>query len=180
MPDIPRAFAHHHEGTAFVDAPADRVFAHVDDHARLSSHMSQSSWMMGGGRMEVELDEGQGRRVGSRIRVAGRVFGVRLSLEEVVIERTPPRRKVWETTVPPRLLVMGHYRMGFEITPEGRGSRLRVFIDYALPDAPTTRWLGYLFAASYARWCTQRMAGDAAKAFAPRLNRGNDEHVRVH
>ena len=130
--------------------------------------------------MEVELDQGQGRRVGSRIRVAGRVFGVRLSLEEVVTERTPPHRKVWETTVPPRLLVIGRYRMGFEITPEGSGARLRVFIDYALPDALATRWVGYLFAGSYARWCTQRMAGDAAEAFAPRLSRGNDEHVRVH
>ena len=179
MPDAPRAFPYHYEGTAFIDASGDSVFAHVDDHARLSSHMDQSSWMMGGGRMALELDESRGHRVGSRIRVAGRVFGVRLSLEEIVTERTPPQHKVWETSVPPRLLVMGHYRMGFEITPEDTGSRLRVFIDYALPDAPLTRWLGYLFGGYYARWCTQRMVGDAAKHFATVAQRRGNERLPV-
>ena len=115
--------------------------------------------------MDVEVDEGRGQRVGSRIRVAGRVFGFYLSLEEIVIERNPPHRKVWETTVPPRLLVIGHYRMGFDITPTGDGARFRVFIDYALPETASTRWLGYVFSRYYARWCTRRMVRDARKHF---------------
>jgi len=161
-----RTYPRQHDTTGFVRTSPAKLFAHVDDHARLASHMSKSSLMMGGGRMEIEPDEGRGQGVGSRIRVAGPVFGIQLSLEEVVVERTPPRRKVWETTFPPRLLVMGHYRMGFEITPMPDGSQLRVFIDYALPEAAPARWLGYLFAGFYARWCTRRMVRDAAKAFA--------------
>ena len=54
--------ARHHDGSVFVDAPPEKVFAFVDDHSRFSSHMSQSSWMMGGGRMRVELDEARGRQ----------------------------------------------------------------------------------------------------------------------
>jgi hypothetical protein len=165
-PAVSRVLSHHDESTAFVPAPPARLFAHVDDHARLSSHMNESSWMMGGGRMDLELDAGRGQRVGSRIRVAGRVFGLYLSLEEVVIERNPPLRKVWETTVPPRLLVIGHYRMGFDITPTGDGAQFRVFIDYALPEAAPTRWLGYVFGRYYARWCTERMVRDAWNHFA--------------
>ena len=46
----------------------DEVFTYVDDPTRLSSHMSKSSWMMGGGQMEIELDGGRGHNVGSRIR----------------------------------------------------------------------------------------------------------------
>jgi len=46
----------------------------------------------------------------------------------------------------PELLVIGHYRMGFEITPSEPATALRVFIDYALPDKPAARWLGHLFA----------------------------------
>ena len=157
-----RALPRHHESAAFVSASAERVFALVDDHARLSSHMTKRSWMMGGGRMAVETDDGGGRAVGSRVRLAGRIFGVRLALEEVVTQRDPPVRKVWETTAPPRLLVIGHYRMGFEITPERDGARLSVFIDYALPDAVPARWLGYLLGHYYAKWCTERMVRDAA------------------
>lgn len=35
----------HFEASAFVTAPVDSVFAYADDPARLSSHMSKSSWM---------------------------------------------------------------------------------------------------------------------------------------
>jgi Polyketide cyclase / dehydrase and lipid transport len=148
-----------------VRASADELFDYVDDYARLSSHMNRSTWMMGGGRMETEVDPGGGRRVGSRIRMSGRVFGLLLSLEEVVTERVPPRRKVWETIGRPRLLVIGNYRMGFEIEPQGTGSTLRVFIDYALPGTPAAWWLGRLFGRHYARWCTRRMVSDASRWF---------------
>lgn len=156
----------HYETNAFVPSPADRVFALIDDHTGLSSHMSKSSWKMGGGRMEIELDEAQGKSVGSRIRLAGRAFGIELSVEEVVTERNPPHRKVWETTGSPKLLVIGPYRMGFALSPQGNGSMLRVFIDYALPERAPSRWLGRLFGRCYAKWCTQQMVNDAVKHFA--------------
>src|SRR6185503_6430544 len=110
----------------------------------------------------TEFDEGRGQRLGSRIRLAGRVFGIELSVEEVVTERDPPLRKVWETIGTPRLLVIGHYRMGFELVAQGTGSTLRVFIYYALPERAPARWLGRLLGRRYARWCTQRMVDDAA------------------
>lgn len=156
---------HRYECSAIARSPVDRVFAHLDDHTRLSSHMSESSWMMGGGRMDVEVDEGRGQKVGSRIRLAGRVLGIELSVEETVTERNPPRRKIWETTGSPKLLVIGHYRMGFELSPHGEDSVLRVFIEYALPVRAPARWLGLLFARYYARWCTQQMVDDAVKHF---------------
>src|SRR3989338_7916580 len=87
----------HDESTALIAAPAERVFAHVDDHTRLSSHMSRSSWRMGGGLMETVLDQGRGQTVGSHIRLSGRVLGIALSVDEMVTERTSPLRKVWET-----------------------------------------------------------------------------------
>ena len=116
--------------------------------------------------METELDEGRGRKVGSRIRLSGRVFGVELWVEETVTERNPSRRKVWETTGASKLFfVIGHYRMGFELSPQGNGSMLRVFIEYALPDRGLARWVGRLFGRYYARWCTQQMVDDAVEHF---------------
>jgi hypothetical protein len=157
--------ARRYESRALVAAPAERVFAHLDDHARLSSHMSESSWMMGGGRMTIEFDEGRGRKLGSRIRLAGKVFGIDLSVEEVVTEHRPPYNKAWQTIGSPKLLVIGAYRMGFELLPRGGHSELCVFIDYELPDGAIARRLGRLFSGIYARWCTRRMAEDAVKYF---------------
>jgi len=71
-----------------------------------------------------------------------------------------------ETTGAPKLLAIGHYRMGFELSPQGNGSMLRVFIEYALPEMAPARWLGRLFGKRYARWCTQRMVDDAVRHFA--------------
>ena len=155
----------HFECNVLVNAPAAAVFSRLDDPRLLSAHMSGSSWMMAGSRMALEMDASQGRAVGASIRMGGRVLGIALSLEEIVTERNPPRRKVWATTGAPRLLVIGHYRMGFDLMPQGNSSLLRVFIDYALPEAGPSRWLGRMFGGYYARWCTERMAGDAETHF---------------
>jgi hypothetical protein len=130
---------------------------------------------MGWGRLRLHLDERAGRAVGSRIRLEGRVFGVRLALEEVVTEHAPPTRKVWVTVGTPRLLVIGRYRMGFALVPasvsaSGDGSdevTLTVFIDYTLPGRGLSRLLGWLFGHWYARWCTPRMLADAEAVFTP-------------
>ena len=161
-------YQHHHESTALVATRAHEAFAFVDEHAKLSSHMSKRSWMMGGGAMRIEMDAKDGKAVGSTIRLSGAVWGVRLSVEEVVTERDPPRRKTWRTVGEPQLLVIGAYQMGVELEPRGESSLLRVFIDYDYPQSAVGRWLGGLFGASYAKWCTRRMARDTAEHFGKR------------
>lgn len=155
----------HHEDSALIPARAEDVFAYVDDQPRLSSHMSQSSWAMGGGRMETSVDAGRGQEVGSHMRLSGRVLGIELFLEQVVTHREPPRNKAWETIGNPKLLVIGNYRMGLDITPQNDNSILRVFIDYELPATPGTRWLGYLFGRVYAKWCVRQMVQGAREHF---------------
>ena len=154
----------HREGTKSISAAPEKIFAFIDDHSRFASHMSQSSWMMGGGRMVVDVDAARGQAVGSHIRLSGNVFGIRLFLDEVVTRRNPPREKMWETVGSPKLLVIGSYRMGVEITPESRGSRLRVFIDYDLPTG-LTLVLGWLFGDFYARWCVKQMLAGTSEQF---------------
>lgn len=156
---------HHIEHSVDVPASAEAVFAYADDWTELSAHMGQASWKMGGGKMQVDTDSGRGRMVGSHVRLTGKAFGIGMSLEEVVTERVPPWRKTWETIGEPRLLVIGHYRMGFEITQHAQVARLTVFIEYALPEGMPGRWLGTAFGASYARWCTRQMAVAVAKHF---------------
>ncbi len=154
----------HHESFALIKALPAKVFAYVDNHAQLGSHMSESSWMMGGGRMDISIDKGRGQRVGSHIGLSGKAFGITLFLDEVVTRREPPRVKVWETVGNLRLLVIGHYRMGVELDPQDSNSLLRVYIDYDLPSKNT--WLGRLFGESYAKWCVRQMIKDTHDHFA--------------
>ncbi len=67
-------FSRRYESSGLATAPIERVFAHLDDHNRLSAHMTQPSWKMGGGHMAISVDTGQFRNLGSRLRLSGRVF----------------------------------------------------------------------------------------------------------
>ena len=124
--------------------------------------------------MTIEFDQHRGQTVGSLIRLSGRVLGMNLSVE--VVERIPPRRKVWQTVGSPRLLVIGHYRMGFEIASQGKRSLLHVFIDYSLPPSGVSRCLGWLFGGFYAKWCVGQMVRDTAEYFR---QHSTDEVVRA-
>lgn len=157
-------YPHHFESRVHVAASPDELFAELDDQQRLSEHMMKSSAMMAGSAMRFEFDERRGKAIGSRMRLFGKMLGISLEVLEAVTEREPPRRKAWETIGEPRLLVIGAYRMGFVLEPEGDGSSLRVFIDYAEPSG-AARILGKLLGGLYARWCTRSMAEGAAVLF---------------
>ncbi len=156
-------YSRHEEHSATINASAERVFDQLDDPTRLSEHMSKRSWRMGWGRMETVLDAQRGRSVGSHIVIRGRVFGIPLYLDEIVTVRERPLAKTWETVGEPRLLVIGPYRMGFDLRPDGTTTQLRVAIDYELPAKGISRWLGRVFGRSYAKWCTRQIARDARR-----------------
>ncbi len=160
------SYAHHDEFAVSVAASPATLFARLDDLERLAGHMEKPSMMMMGGRMFYEFDALKGRAVGSVIRMGGGFLGFKLGVEEVVTVRDPPRLKVWETRGAPKLIVVGAYRMGFEIANEGARAKLRVFIDYNHPQGFWGRLLATLLASSYARWCVARMAKDARDYFA--------------
>ena len=160
-------YARHEEHIGLIAASPQQVFDRLDDQTKLSSHMSERSWKLGWGKIETVVDEQGGRAVGSHIRIHGRVFGLRLLLDEVVTSRQPPHLKTWETVGEPRLLVIGAYRMGFHLRCEGLdASQLRVEIDYNLPDRGYAAWLGKVCGRSYAKWCTRQMVVDAQHAFS--------------
>ncbi|MBB4067256.1 SRPBCC family protein [Gellertiella hungarica] len=150
-------YAHSETLSVRSRASPEAAFERLDDPTALGSHMQKPSAMMLGGTMRYELDGGRGRTVGSVIRMTGYVLGLRLFLEEVVIERSPPFSKTWETRGDIRLLVIGHYRMGFTITPQGNGSHVGMFTDYNLPDGQGWKIMGAVFAKFYARWCLRKM-----------------------
>lgn len=153
-----------HRTEVLVNATAQRLFDHLDDPRRLSAHMGRPSAMMAGGTMALTTDAGGGRAIGSVYRLHGKVLGLEFDVSSRVEEREPPRRKAWRTVGEPRLLVVGRYRMGFDITPLERSCRLAVFIEYAWPERHP--WPGRLFGSAYAAWCTRRMAFDARAAFS--------------
>ena len=119
--------------------------------------------MMGGSTMQISTDEGNGQKVGSVVRMGGRIFGATLSLEEVMTEREPPRLKVWRTIGVPRLLVIGNYQMRVAIEPRENASLLRSRSTTICH--PQTDGSG-ISSAAYAKWCVRQMIDGVRKRFA--------------
>lgn len=155
----------HFEKNTSINASPNEIFEFVDNHSNFSVHMSKSSWMMAGGKMDIQTDEGKGQKVGSHIRLKGKVLGINLFLDEVITKHEPPFRKAWQTVGDINLLVIGHYKMGLGISPENSHSKFEVYIDYELPKSLRTKWIGYLFGGMYARWCVNQMINGVKEHF---------------
>ncbi|HLE49454.1 MAG TPA: SRPBCC family protein [Patescibacteria group bacterium] len=160
-------FGKHYEESVLVSATPDEIFNFADNHKNFSAHMNKSSWMMGGGSMETEMDEGKGQKLGSHIKLHGKVFGFNLFLDEAITKYSPPNHKEWKTVGNINLLVVDHYKLGFEIKPEKENSLLKVYIDYNLPKPFFTKLLGLLLGSIYAKWCVKQMI------------KGVDEHFKT-
>lgn len=89
-------YPRHCEAEKLIPAPATELFAYLDRHSQLSAHMGKRSWMMGGGRMDMTADEGGFKRLGSRLRLGGKAFGITIFLEEAVTVYEPPLRRNWD------------------------------------------------------------------------------------
>ncbi|GHF12893.1 hypothetical protein GCM10011600_12100 [Pseudolysinimonas yzui] len=112
--------------------------------------------------MELILDEGKGRVLGSHVVMRGSAFGLRLFVDEIVATRTPPITKSWKT-VAERLIVIGAYTLGFTITGNGTESKLTVWIDYNLPRRG--RFWGLIGGKAYAHWCVRQIADAPLERF---------------
>src|SRR6476469_6363826 len=135
----PTKFPRHFQQSVTLAERASVVFEHLDDFERLGAHMMHSSGMMAGSRMRYEFDGARGRAEHAVVHLRGAVLGFALTIDEEVIERTPPVTKTWQTIGTPRMLVLDAYRMGYVLEPRGSASCLTVFIDYALPSRGLAR-----------------------------------------
>ena len=102
-PEAAVALRLHAKATCEIRAQPSTVFEYVDRPERLSAHMARRSWQLAGASMTIETDANGGRAVGSHIRLAGRMLGIRLYVEGKVVRREPPSLKAWETVSEPHL-----------------------------------------------------------------------------
>lgn len=159
------SFEFHNSCEVLVKASAEELFDFLDDPRNLSSHMSESSVMMAGSKMNIHLDQKDGRGVGAEIILDGKMMGFSLFVREFVTASERPRKKIWSTSGPQEMIVIDQYEMGFELGKAPQGTMLTVFINFDLPTRGGARLLGLLFGHLYAKWCVSRMATDASNHF---------------
>ena len=155
--------------TVEIRAPAEAVFAHVDDIRNLGWHMtSRRSMGMMGSRLRLEILSDQPTGLGATYHYSGTMLGLSIDFSESVTKYLPPREKVWRTIGEARLLIIASYEMRVAVEPLSTSSRVTISIGYELPRSGFWRIVGLVLARSYSRWCLRRMCRDTRRVLERR------------
>ena len=156
--------------TRDIRAPAETVFAYIDDIRNVGWHMTErSSMAMMGSKLKLEILSEQPTGLGATYRYSGKMMGLSLDFSESVTKYAPNREKIWRTIGEPRLLIISSYEMRLAVEPlSASSSRLTISIAYDLPRSPLWRLIGRLLAGPYSRWCLRQMVWDAKRALEMR------------
>lgn len=147
-----------------IHSTPEKVFQQMDDFSKTGMHMSQSSMMLMGSKLKLELLTPQQTGLGAKYRWYGKMMGMTIDFSETVTKWQPPLLKEWETIGEVKIIIMSWYRMWFEIISTENGTVTKLSISYLRPKQWLYKILSFLFADMYCNWCLKNMLNDSKKA----------------
>lgn len=154
------------ERTEIYSSPPQVVFPYLDDLGVTGMHMTQSSWMMMGSKLNVEYLTEHHSGLGTRYRWTGKMMGMKMDFTVEVTKWKEGEEKIWETLGTPELIIYSWYRMHLKLTKVANGTLAKLSISYDKPEGWFFKLLSFLFADWYCRWCLKHMLEDCKKLLA--------------
>lgn len=149
--------------TKVFNAPAEKVFSSLDDLGVTGMHMTSSSAMMMGSKLQMEYLTAQHRGLGTKYRWRGSMIGIKMDFTVEVNKWIEGVEKVWETIGEARMIIYSWYRMHLLVNPIGNKTQVELSITYEKPTGRFARIISFLFAAWYCNWCLNNMLSDSKK-----------------
>ena len=143
------------------NATPEQVFKSIDDLGVTGTHMTQSSMMVMGSKLNLEFLTENHTGLGSRYRWTGKMMGLKMDFTVEVTKWISGKEKIWETIGDAKLIIYSWYRMQLIILPALNGCKAELSISYEKPKEFFNRILSFLFAYRYCKWCLKQMLGDA-------------------
>jgi hypothetical protein len=153
-----------------IHSTPEKVFSQMDDFSKTGMHMSESSMMMMGSKLNLEQHSKMPTGVGAKYRWYGKMLGMTIDLYETVTKWQPPKLKEWETIGEAKIIIMSWYRMWFEISPAENGTIAKLSISYLPPKQWFYKILSFFFAGWYCNWCLNNMLNDTKKNLEKNLS----------
>ncbi len=135
----------------------------MDDFSKTGMHMSESSMMMMGSKLNLEQLSTNPTGMNAKYRWYGKMMGMTMDFSETVTKWQSPKIKEWETFGDAKIIIMLWYRMWFEITPAVNGTMVKLSISYLPPKEWFYKILSFFFAGWYCNWCLNNMLNDTKK-----------------
>ena len=162
-----------YERTKTMPAPAEAVFAFMDDVNNTGMHMTKSSGAMMGSKLQFEWLTPRKTGLASSYHWTGKVMGMKMDFTVKVDEWEQGRRKVWGTVGKARMIVIDWFQMYLVTTPDSdHTTRARLGIYYTRHRG----LLGFLLGKWYSKWCVKNMLRDTGKHFSHSTTQQNYVH----
>jgi len=142
------------------NAPADKVFSYIDDLGVTGMHMTKSSAMMMGSKLQLEFLTEQHTGSGSKYQWTGTMIGMKMDFTVEVTKSVEGVEKVWETIGEARMIIYSWYRMHVLVYPKGDITQAELSITYEKPKGWFAKIVSFLFADWYCNWCLKKMMSD--------------------
>jgi hypothetical protein len=146
----------------FKSSP-DLVFKCLDDLGVTGMHMTKSSVMMMGNKLNLEFLTEKHTGRGTKYRWTGKMMGLKMDFTVEVTKWIEGVEKVWETIGDPRMIIYSWYRMHMLLTADENTTVVELSISYEKPKDGFMKILSFLFADWYCKWCLRKMLRDAKK-----------------
>jgi hypothetical protein len=152
--------------TTYYPAPPEEVFHVIDDLGVTGGHMTSSSAMMMGTKLQLEYLTKQHTGLDTRYRWTGKMMGMQMDFTVAVTKWLPGKEKVWETIGQAKLILYSWYRMMLVLEPATPGTKATLSITYKRPKGILNNILSFLFANLYCAWCLNKMLSDTGKTLS--------------
>lgn len=149
--------------TEIYKAPADKVFSYLDDLGVTGMHMTKSSAMMMGSKLNLEFLTNYKTGLGSKYQWKGTMMGMKMDFTVEVTKWVEGVEKVWETVGEAKMIIYSWYRMHLLVYPKGNTAQAELSITYKKPNGWFARIISYLFADWYCNWCLKNMLHDSKR-----------------
>lgn len=139
------------------NATPEQVFKCIDDLGVTGMHMTQSSMMMMGSKLNLEFLTENHTGLGSRYRWTGKMMGMSMDFTVEVTKWIAGEEKIWETIGETKLIIYSWYRMRLLIHQIPNSTKAELSISYEKPKGFFNKMLSFLFADWYCKWCLKNM-----------------------
>lgn len=150
--------------TETYQASQQDVFKTIDDLGISGMHMTQSSRMMMGSKLNLKFLTKNHTGLGSKYRWTGKMMGIKMDFTVQVTKWVKDVEKTWETIGATKLIIYSWFRMHLLIAPAVDGAITELSISYKKPRRLLNKLLSFLFADLYCKWCLRKMLSDAKKS----------------
>jgi hypothetical protein len=152
-----------------IHSAPEKVFAYMDNLGNTGMHMTESSAMMMGSKLELKQLSEMATGLHSRFRWFGKMMGFKMDFTVDVTKWIKDREKIWETVGEAKMIILKWYQMRLLVSPEGKNTKAELSIAYTKPDNIFFKLIAFILAPLYANWCLNNMLSDSQKNLEEKL-----------